>query len=377
MAVPRSTVWPIPAHTKVKHIILKRYLEAWLPIMSKHNGRIVFIDGFAGPGVYSGGEDGSPVIALRTLLDHPHFQKADRGVEVVFFFIESEPDRAASLREVLAALGAKKPIPKWARVEVVEGEFASNLSRMLDVVETQGTGIAPTFAFIDPFGFSGLPMFVIARLVRNRSCECLINFSFDSINRFVEHPNPEIQHHFDELFGTTDWRGLLNEGGTESRRDKIVDLYRRQLMNVTKLKYVRTFEMVNEGNRTEYVLVFGTNSPDGLSKMKQAMWKADPEGGHVFSDRSDPRQMVLLQAGGEAGLRAALRSEFTGKGFIPIGVVEQFVLEDTAYSEKMHLKKKTLSPMERATPPQIEVRRAGGVRNRAGDYPVGTRVKFL
>ena len=55
----------------------------------------------------------------------------------------------------------------------------------------------------------------------------------------------------------------------------ILQLYRSQLVDLAGLKYVRTFEMVNEGNRTEYVLFFGTNSSEGLSKMKQAMWKAD------------------------------------------------------------------------------------------------------
>jgi hypothetical protein len=41
----------------------------------------VFIDGFAGPGRYSGGEPGSPVIALQVLLAHPYFQQSRPGRE--------------------------------------------------------------------------------------------------------------------------------------------------------------------------------------------------------------------------------------------------------------------------------------------------------
>ena len=60
---PRSTLWALENHTRGKHLVLKNYLDAWLPIMRKHNGRVLFIDAFAGPGEYAEGEPGSPVIA--------------------------------------------------------------------------------------------------------------------------------------------------------------------------------------------------------------------------------------------------------------------------------------------------------------------------
>ena len=61
---PKDTIWPIEPHTCAKHQILRKYLDAWLPILGTYNKRIVYIDGFAGPGEYKGGEPGSPIIAL-------------------------------------------------------------------------------------------------------------------------------------------------------------------------------------------------------------------------------------------------------------------------------------------------------------------------
>src|ERR1700693_4679599 len=377
MAVPRTTLWEIQPHTRAKHRILKSYLDAWLPIMARYNGRILFIDGFAGPGRYSGGEEGSPLIALRALLDHPHFVRRERGTEVVFFFIENYKRRAAALREEIAALKSERPLPAWVLYEVIEGKFAPNLNRMLDSLKVQHVSIAPTFAFVDPFGFGDVPMEAMARLVRNHHCEFLINFSFDSINRFLTHPDPKIQEQFDRLFGTSGWRGILELKDPEARREKILELYAQMLKKVAKLKYVRRFEMMNEGNRMEYVLFFGTNSEQGLSKMKQAMWRADPEAGQIFSDRSDPRQMVLLQTGAEAGLTEVLRKRFKGSGFVPIEAAELFVLVETPYSEKIHLKRKTLARMEKASPTQLDVRRPNGARDRAGEYPSGTMMKFI
>ena len=68
--MPRTTLWPLEPHTEAKHRLLQRYLGAWFPILSRSSGRIVFFDGFAGPGEFEGGEPGSPILALQTLLDH-------------------------------------------------------------------------------------------------------------------------------------------------------------------------------------------------------------------------------------------------------------------------------------------------------------------
>src|SRR6266480_4373366 len=65
-----ATLWPLGEHTPGKHLVLRNYLNAWLPILGMTHDRIVFIDGFAGPGEYAGGEPGSPIIALRALKEH-------------------------------------------------------------------------------------------------------------------------------------------------------------------------------------------------------------------------------------------------------------------------------------------------------------------
>ena len=161
--------------------------------MAKHNGRIISVDGFAGPGRYTGGEEGSPLIALRALLDHPHFRQRRPGREILLVFIEREEDRAVALREEISSFRTKWPIPNWAKVRVQQGEFAPLINQVLDTVEAEGHRLAPTFAFIDPFGFAGVPMELVSRIARNRRCECLITFMYEAINRFLAHPEPSIQ----------------------------------------------------------------------------------------------------------------------------------------------------------------------------------------
>jgi hypothetical protein len=260
------------------------------------------------------------------------------------------------------------------RVSTDEGEFAVVVTKLLDELDAEGLQLAPTFAFIDPFGFSGTPMALIARIMKNQRCECLVSFMYESVNRFISHPDDSIARHFDELFGTTDWRNLIQIKNSDERRDEILNLYTMQLQSVAGVTYVRTFEMINEGNRTEYFLLFTTNSPVGLSKMKQAMWKADPSGGQAFSDRSDPSQMTLIGPGVETSLAPLLEKRFKGVGWVSIESVERFVLERTPFSEYMHLKRKTLGPLEEAK--RINVRRPPNSQNRKGTYPAGTLLEF-
>ena len=65
--MPEPTIWPLGEQTPGKHLVLRAYLDAWLSILGMKAKRILFIDGFAGPGEYAGGAPGSPIIALRAL----------------------------------------------------------------------------------------------------------------------------------------------------------------------------------------------------------------------------------------------------------------------------------------------------------------------
>jgi three-Cys-motif partner protein len=144
-----TTTWEMDPHTKAKHEILENYLKAWFPILSRYNGRIVYLDGFAGPGIYSGGEEGSPLIALRTFCEHTLREQMQCNCR--FLFIESNPERVSSLTAVLTERFPN--LPDNCRYNVIGAEFAPTLEETLNGLERQGVRLAPTFAFVDPFGF--------------------------------------------------------------------------------------------------------------------------------------------------------------------------------------------------------------------------------
>lgn len=339
MATSTKIVWPLEPHTRAKHEILRRYLEAWTAILSRGGfPTIGYVDGFAGPGIYDNGEDGSPVIALKAALKHQDKIKA----EIRFLFIEHDKKRAAQLRACIAALA----VPGNFKVQIVEGlTFEQGFrAHLLEPCRNARRPLPPTFAFIDPFGWKGVPFALVKEILANPSCEVLFNFMYEEINRFIEHPDQP--KNFDDLFGSSDWRGVRQIADTHARREFLHGLYVRQLCGEARARYVRSFEMRNKKDATDYFLFFATNSPKGMEKMKEAMWKVDESGEFRFSDATNPRQTLLFgpQPDFDALRRAILR-EFQGTE-VTVAEIEDFVLASTPFCTT-HYKKQVLAELER------------------------------
>ena len=101
-------LWELKRHTGAKHQILRAYLAAWFPILGSAHGRVIFVDGFAGPGEYMGGEPGSPLVALEAASVHR--DRLSRR-ELMFLFIEEDAERHEHLEGVIAAKQAAGEIP--------------------------------------------------------------------------------------------------------------------------------------------------------------------------------------------------------------------------------------------------------------------------
>jgi len=284
MAGEANTIWKLDPHTKAKHIILRKYLDAWLPKLTRWNGRVVIIDGFAGPGIYSKGEEGSPVIALKAFLEHSY--NANMKAEVKYLFVEADKKRCASLKDVVSEI----KLPKTVNVSIFNEECETTLRRALDYLDEQKSYLAPTFAFIDPFGLQ-VPLDMVVRLMGHSKCEVLITFMISALHRFIS--TPEFEGPTDRLYGSPDWRAALEMAGGE-RETFLRTLYQHQLEQTVGAEYVRFFTMRDAKNKTIYDLFFATNHHSGIDAMKDAMWNVDQGGGFTFTDATDPNQETLF-----------------------------------------------------------------------------------
>ena len=199
MTTPRQTVWSIEPHTAAKHELLKHYLGAWFPILASREGRIIFLDGFAGPGIYDDGQPGSPIVALRTLLDHSAFPRCSR-CEFIFRFIEKDASRRDRLRTELRQFD---PLPSNVKASTHLGEFQDVIEGVSESLSSRNRRLAPTLAFVDPFGVSGVPMELISRFLDSPKCELFLILMVDHLNRFLSAEH--MRSGRDSLFGTDDF----------------------------------------------------------------------------------------------------------------------------------------------------------------------------
>ena len=366
MPSTKETIWPIEPHTRTKHAILSSYLNAWFPILSTRRHYLFYVDGFAGPGKYLGGEDGSPIIAMNTARNH---KLVDKFSNINFIFIEKDRARFAHLQEVIEPLKASLP-PRF-KVYTFHSEFDREINVLLDAFEESDLLLSAAFVFVDPFGYSGLPMKTMSRLMRIRACEVLITFSCDSVNRWLENPSREMNE-LDLLFACSDWRDAI-ELGEGKRIPFLVDLYVRQLHNIGGVRFVRHFGMINNTGHLVYALVFGTQSVEGLKHMKRAMWGADPTGRYRFSDRTDSKQHTLIEYSATPSymskLEALILRKFSGQQ-VNIEDIENYVWAETSYCFE-HVKGKILTPLEKRGVIVIK-----SERKRKLTYPAGTLISF-
>lgn len=356
-----TTTWPIEPHTEAKHEILRRYLDAWFPILAKNNQRIIYVDGFAGPGKYSKGEDGSPVIAINRAANH----RIKINSEIVFVFIEKDTDRFKHLEGVLKQIN----MPANFKCSPIHGSFDETMTNILQPLEEQAKNLAPSFVFIDPFGIAQTPFSLIQKIMKNKRCEVLITFMYNSIDRCVtDHPDT-----CTTLFGGDKWKQIKDIQDSNKRIQAYHDYYKQQLEQVAGIKYVRSFKMTDEYDNHIYCLFFGTNNLLGLERMKDSMWAVDKTGRFKFSDNTDPNQTTLFGVEPDYDmLKKMVLTEFKGKK-TKMKDLEEFVLVKTPFKKTGHLKRAILQKMEKSSPPEIKVTN----QKKAHTYPPECEIEFL
>jgi len=329
--------------TVTKHQLLESYLRPWARIIGCHFPSAWYVDAFAGEPSYKTGGRGSAPIAAEILMHERQrlLEKRQRRCEFNVVCIEKNAERAANLRQYGDA------VPPTIPFRVFQGEFESQLSGVLALVER-----APAFFFLDPTGFSGMPMAAVTDILALGRKEVLVNFMWSAIQRWSRAPSS--RRAVSELMGTGDWHGLEDER-------EWIDLYMRQLR--ARGRYVWAFRNKFPGRRrTLYYLVYATNNLTGFKIMKEIMLRKDTAR-YFEPDLFEQVELLQFVKEVEARIRAARA--------LPRRELLQFTLCQTQYLDE-HLRK-ALKDLQHAGriveqgPPTARVYRAVGSPERRGN----------
>jgi three-Cys-motif partner protein len=277
------TIWPAEQHTLAKHGILKSYLDAWAAILSNpqvsDSPELLFVDAFAGPGEYSTGEPGSPLVALNAVLNHTReLQKPVR-----FKFIESRKDRFDHLRSRIATERTKFASSTRVIVdEPIHGDCDTELGKLIGQRDKEHKPLGPALFFLDQFGYSQVPMTLLKKILTHDQCEAFSYLNCQRMNHFLDDKTKWLG--ITEAYGDESWRPAIDLQGHQ-RQTYLIEAYKEAIRRNAGVKYVWSFAMFNINAQLIHWLIFSSGSVRGLEEMKRAMWKADKQGDFRFSDR--------------------------------------------------------------------------------------------
>ena len=253
--------WEYSEHTRAKHEILSRYLGAWYRILGKSRApRLVIFDGFAGRAEYTSGESGSPVLIYEAAV-----RAVGDGVaqQIEILCSEANSSNFASLQTVTARL----PECAGVKLRTREEEFAPAATRVAQWLADQ-RGTIPTFLFVDPFGFTGVPLDVIKALMSVPHVEVLLTFMARDMSRFLTLDT--VEEALNEFFGGDAWRACVDPD--EEARTECLLLRYQEIVRPDIALYATPFRVFEDQRQTPlYYLVHLTNHPLGMRRMKEAM----------------------------------------------------------------------------------------------------------
>jgi three-Cys-motif partner protein len=251
----------------VKHYLLEKYLAPLAYKVGSAWDSFVYIDGFSGPWQttrpdYADSSFGVAVDTLRQVRDRLQEMRG-RNLPIHIILVEQDKKAFAALQK----FATESSTPGFT-IHPICGEFVPSIPEINQVVRKHAKNPF-RFVFLDPKGWSDIPMKALQAFLRDRSCEVLINLMTRHIIRFLDQPDRE--ESYKNLFGRADVLEKLRAATRDERTDQAVREYCRSLRQLCDFSYVSSAVILDPTQESiRYFLVYGTNHPRGIEVFKEA-----------------------------------------------------------------------------------------------------------
>lgn len=262
MLLPLSPWYDGREQSYLKHFVLSEYLLRFGPIIGKHWSTINYIDSFAGPWEarhpeYRDTSFGIAVESFRAVRQKVR-ELYGKNLTVRCRFLEKDASAYARLDEYARSL------PDIAAA-ALKTEFEVAVPDLVRFVREQRNAF--TFVFIDPKGWSGFAMDVIAPLLQLSSNEVLINFMTGHIRRFLEDEKSAAS--FVRLFGR-DIRDQFAGLTGDPREERAIREYMRSVRRTGRYLYVGSAIVFKPEIETPHFhLMYATRDNKGARAFKE------------------------------------------------------------------------------------------------------------
>lgn len=312
--------------TKIKHFILKNYLQALAFKVLRHFD-ITYVDGFSGPWKTETEDfsDSSFMISINVLKDAQKViqEQTGRRPKIRCFF--SENNREA-YRKLESAIAPHNDPERNFEIRTYCGEFEDAIS---DIQNFIGTSFP--LLFIDPTGWTGYSFDKIKILFDRQKCEVLINFMYDFVNRAASMNDPKTVASLNPILGGANWQNRLDPTITRGRA--VEKLFRETLREAGDFDYVVSTKIDRAtADRPHFFIVYGTKSHNGLETFREIEYRALQ--GHA-RDRANARERKRENKIGAADLFHGLDAD-----------IQEMTIDDLVEEQKRFAKQQLIEMLD-------------------------------
>lgn len=225
--------------SEIKLRILNKFLVPWCAKLGSIRQRLWYVDGFAGPGRYEDGAEGSPLIGAKMAADIQA-----RG-------------RAYSLNCINVELNRKyykqlcKETADFPQVENRQGDFSDLVAEIRETIQDD-----PALVFIDPFGISPLKFAKLLPLIeRSGKTDLILTFHAPKVDRLAK----EYPDYITDAIGSEEWRIWWDSLPPNERINKLIEILSENLKTVGRFLSVTNYPIKEKTGATpKYYLLFAS-----------------------------------------------------------------------------------------------------------------------
>lgn len=341
---------PRDTQTRVKHLILAEYLDAWSGIIvhglrshaqkARNLGKpfkihLVYVDGFAGCGMYGGDHGdlllqrtdcpvfGSPIIGVQGLDKIKRFAWENYGLhaETNAILVEIDSTSFKTLCQSLKLAGLSDRIKTTARFELLrDGEIAVLNYDFHEVVERALEYTADyTFAFflLDPRGPKGIPFDIVRPIITRQRTDVMINFPYQDLHKKagillgegMDLRRQALIGNYTRMFGSEEWKGIYRDAYHSSSKIKerrrivetaLVNHYEDVLQSADAELLVKQVGLrFPDRDRTMFYLFLTTHDPTGALKLNEILDQAKVREHALRLQYQDARELARTRQVGQ------------------------------------------------------------------------------
>ena len=300
--------------SRVKAEIITKYAASRATVITSAGaGKVVYVDLWSGPGRYDDGAESTPLMVLRNAIADPVAAKS-----LVTLF--NDKDHAVTLRKEIKAL------PGIDKLEYEPAVYDMEIGASTPAI-FQKKNLAPTLAFLDPWGYAGLTRTLIQSLLKDWACEVMLFFNFNRVNMDIA--NDAVKPHMEALFGAERLavlRAAVAEVEGEAR-ERVVMASLHEMLREVGGQLILPFRFVKEtSSRTSHYLVFVSKNFLGYKIMRDVMAKASSyrsEDGVASFEFNSKSTLFITDGRSLETLAELLVSDLAGNAMIFKQVFEQ------------------------------------------------------